>query len=88
MISLSLPSNNLNFVRLLEISCFYGVTGNEHSPEMGQVTRRTKLVLFWDTVRKLVNVPQYNTSFCGTHSITGKSVRDWNNLQKKNYFQI
>ena len=50
MISLSLPSNNLNFVRLLEISCFYGVTGNEHSPEMGQVTRRTKLVLFWENI--------------------------------------
>ena len=35
------------------------------------------------TVRKLVNVPQCNTSFYGTHSITAKSVRDWNNLQKK-----
>ena len=35
------------------------------------------------TVRKLVNVPQYNTSFYGTRSITAKSVRDWNNLQKK-----
>ena len=34
-------------------------------------------------VRKLVNVTQCNTSFYGTHSITAKSVRDWNNLQKK-----
>ena len=40
------------------------------------------------TVRKLVNVPQCNTSFYGTHSITAKSVRDWNNLQKKITFEF
>ena len=39
-------------------------------------------------VRKLVNVPQCNTSFYGTHSITAKSVRDWNNLQKKITFEF
>ena len=39
-------------------------------------------------VRKLVNVPQCNTSFYGTHSITAKSVTDWNNLQNKAVFEF
>ena len=33
--------------------------------------------------KKLVNVPQSKTTFYGTHSVTAKSVRDWNNLQKQ-----
>ena len=39
-------------------------------------------------LRKLVNVPYTKTSFYGTHSITAKSVKDWNNLQNKAVFEF
>ena len=32
-------------------------------------------------LKKLVNVPYTKTSFSGTHSITAKSVKYWNNPQ-------
>ena len=34
-------------------------------------------------MKKLVSVPQSKTTFYGIHSITAKSVRDWNTLQNK-----
>ena len=37
-------------------------------------------------LRKLVNVPYSKTSFYGTHSITAKSVKDWNSLQNRLVF--
>ena len=39
-------------------------------------------------VKKLVNVPYTKTSFYETHSITAKSVKDWNNLQNKAVFEF
>ena len=35
-----------------------------------------------------MNVPQGKTSFYGTHSITAKSVNDWNSLQNKTVFEF
>ena len=39
-------------------------------------------------LKKLANVPYNKTSFYGTHSITAKSVKDWNNLQNKVVFEF
>ena len=39
-------------------------------------------------LRKLVNVPQSKTTFYGTHSITAKSVKDWNSLQNNVDFEF
>ena len=39
-------------------------------------------------LKKLMNVPQSKTSFYGTHSITAKSVNDWNSLQNKIVFEF
>ena len=39
-------------------------------------------------LKKLVNVPYSKTSFYETHSITAKSVKDWNNLQIKVVFEF
>ena len=39
-------------------------------------------------LKKLVNVPYTKTSFYKTHSITAKSVKDWNNLQNKVVFEF
>ena len=39
-------------------------------------------------LRKLVNVPQSQTIFYGTHSITAKSIKDWNSLQTKIIFEF
>ena len=35
-----------------------------------------------------MNVPQSKTSFYGTHSVTAKSVNDWNSLQNKIVFEF
>ena len=37
---------------------------------------------------KLANLPYSKTSFFGTHSITAKSAKYWNNLQKKVIFEF
>ena len=39
-------------------------------------------------LKRLVNVPYAKTIFYGTHSITAKSVKDWNNLQNKAVFEF
>ena len=39
-------------------------------------------------LRKLVNVPQSKTTLYGTHSITAKSVKDWNSLQNNVDFEF
>ena len=39
-------------------------------------------------LKKLVNLPYTKTSFNGTHCITAKSVKDWNNLQNKAVFEF
>ena len=38
-------------------------------------------------LKKLMNIPQSKTSFYGTHTITAKSVNDWNSLQNKIVFK-
>ena len=39
-------------------------------------------------LKRLVNVPYAKTIFYGTHSITVKSVKDWNNLQNEVVFEF
>ena len=39
-------------------------------------------------LKRLVNVPYAKTIYYGTHSITAKSVKDWNNLQNKAVFEF
>ena len=39
-------------------------------------------------LKKLVNVPYTETSSYGTHSVTAKSVKGWNNLQNKAVFEF
>ena len=39
-------------------------------------------------LKRLVNVPYAKTIFYGKHSITAKSVKDWNNLQNKVVFEF
>ena len=39
-------------------------------------------------LQKLINVPQRKTAFYGTHSITAKSVKDWNSLQNNINFEF
>ena len=40
------------------------------------------------TVRKLVDVTVYKTTFYGTQSITAKSVKDWNTMQNQVVFEF
>ena len=37
---------------------------------------------------RIVNAPQSKTTFYGTHSITAKSVKDWNSLQNNVDFEF
>ena len=39
-------------------------------------------------VRKLVSMPLCKTSFYGSHSVTAKSAKDWNNLQNPVAFEL